>query len=68
MRALTVRFFVAALFFAATAVAFANPFKSNFVKPFTLTPKERAAVLAFLRSLTDSVFITREEFSDPWTR
>ena len=31
MRTLTVRFFVAAVFFAAAAVAFANPFKSKII-------------------------------------
>src|SRR5919106_2449432 len=31
MRTLTMRFFLAALFFAATAVAFANPFKSKVI-------------------------------------
>jgi hypothetical protein len=31
MKMLTVRFFVAALFFAAAAVAFANPFKSKII-------------------------------------
>jgi hypothetical protein len=32
MRMLTVRFFVAAIFFAAAAVAFANPFKSKIIQ------------------------------------
>jgi len=32
MRTLTVRFFVAAVFFAAAAVAFANPFKSKIIQ------------------------------------
>ena len=31
MKTVTVRFFVAALFFAAAAIAFANPFKSKIV-------------------------------------
>ena len=44
----------------------ANPNKSNFVKGFTLTPEERTAVVDFLRSLTDSVFIADPRFSNPW--
>lgn len=47
-------------------VGSANPFKSGFVKGFTLTAEERAAVLAFLRSLTDTAFVTDPRFSDPW--
>lgn len=43
-----------------------NPFKSGFVKGFTLTPDERRGVLAFLQSLTDSSFIVDARFSNPW--
>lgn len=43
-----------------------NPFKSGFVKGFTLTPDERRGVLDFLESLTDSSFIIDTRFSDPW--
>ncbi|MBL8983783.1 MAG: c-type cytochrome, partial [Gemmatimonadetes bacterium] len=45
-----------------------NPYKSSFVKGFTLSPRERRDVLAFLRSLTDSAFITDPRFSDPFAR
>ncbi len=44
----------------------ANPHKSGFVKGFTLTATERAAVLEFLRSLTDSAFVTDPRFANPW--
>lgn len=43
-----------------------NPYKSEFVKGFTLTPSERADVLAFLNSLTDSAFIADPRFADPF--
>ncbi len=43
-----------------------NPYKSSFVKGFTLSPRERRDVLAFLHSLTDSVFITDHRFADPF--
>lgn len=43
-----------------------NPHKSGFVKGFTLSSRERADLLAFLRSLTDSAFITDPRFSDPF--
>ncbi|HTR03102.1 MAG TPA: di-heme enzyme, partial [Thermoanaerobaculia bacterium] len=43
-----------------------NPLKSSFVSGFTLTPEERADLLAFLRSLTDDEFLKDPEFSDPW--
>jgi cytochrome c peroxidase len=43
-----------------------SPHKSSFIKGFTLTPQERRDVLAFLQSLTDSVFITDPRFADPF--
>jgi cytochrome c peroxidase len=43
-----------------------NPYKSDFVKGFTLTRQERADLLAFLRSLTDSSFLTDPRFSTPF--
>jgi cytochrome c peroxidase len=43
-----------------------SPQKSSFVKGFTLSPEERTAVLDFLRSLTDPVFISDPRFSNPW--
>ncbi|MCG8468454.1 MAG: di-heme enzyme [Gemmatimonadetes bacterium] len=44
----------------------ANPNKSGFVKGFTLTPTERAALIEFLEALTDSAFIAEPRFSNPW--
>ena len=43
----------------------ANPLKSIFVVGFTMSPEERAALLAFLRSLTDEGFLNNPAFSDP---
>ncbi len=43
-----------------------NPNKSGFVRGFTLTTRERAAVLAYLRALTDSTFLTNPGFANPW--
>jgi cytochrome c peroxidase len=44
-----------------------NPYKSGFIIGFTLSAEERADVVAFLESLTDEDFLTREDLSDPWT-
>lgn len=44
-----------------------NPNKSEFVKPFSLTPQEKEDLLAFLRSLTDETVLSDARFSDPWT-
>lgn len=43
-----------------------HPNKSEFVKGFTLTPDERAAVLAFLEALTDHDFIADPRLADPF--
>ena len=43
-----------------------HPGKSQFVRGFELTASERAAVLAFLHSLTDQHFITNPDYGDPW--
>jgi cytochrome c peroxidase len=43
-----------------------NPNKSGFVKGFALDASEREDLLAFLRALTDSSFITNPAFSNPW--
>ena len=43
-----------------------NPLKSSFVSGFTLSPEDRADLLAFLRSLTDEDFLENPGFSDPW--
>lgn len=45
-----------------------NPFRSEFMVGFELTPQERSDLLAFLRSLTDSSFLTDPRFGDPWRR
>ena len=43
-----------------------NPNKSSFLQGFTLTPDERAGLLAYLRALTDREFVTNPAFSNPW--
>ncbi|MEM6423257.1 MAG: cytochrome c peroxidase, partial [Pseudomonadota bacterium] len=42
-----------------------HPGKSHFVRGFRATPAERAALLAFLESLTDQRFLTREDLAPP---
>ena len=43
-----------------------NPNKSEFVKPFDLTSREEADLLAFLNALTDRTVLTDPRFSDPF--
>lgn len=43
-----------------------SPLRSEFIVGFELTPEEREDLLAFLRSLTDSVFLSNPRFADPW--
>ena len=43
-----------------------NPNRSEFVKPFDLSPQERDDVLAFLRSLTDRTILADSGLSDPF--
>jgi cytochrome c peroxidase len=42
-----------------------HPNKSELIQPLNLNEEEKAELLAFLRSLTDYDFITREAFSNP---
>lgn len=44
-----------------------NPHKSPFVKGFEMSADERAALLAFLASLTDISVLTAQQFSDPFS-
>jgi len=43
-----------------------SPLKNELVRGFTLSPQDRADVLAFLRSLTDERFLTDPKLSDPF--
>ncbi|MBL8739725.1 MAG: di-heme enzyme, partial [Myxococcales bacterium] len=45
-----------------------NPYKSNFIIGFELTPSERADLHAFFESLTDEGFLTNPAYADPWPR
>ncbi|MEY2831267.1 MAG: hypothetical protein RLZZ574_525, partial [Cyanobacteriota bacterium] len=42
-----------------------SPYKSGFIKGFTITPAETADLIAFLQSLTDEDFITNPAYSNP---
>jgi cytochrome c peroxidase len=42
-----------------------SPYKSGFIKGFTITPAETADLIAFLQSLSDEDFITNPAYSDP---
>jgi cytochrome c peroxidase len=43
-----------------------NPARDKFVHGFSLTPRNRADLVAFLRSLSDETFIHNPAFSNPW--
>jgi cytochrome c peroxidase len=51
---------------ANAGVGSANPYKSALVGGFTISADEKADLIAFLRSLTDSTFLTDPRFSNPW--
>ena len=42
-----------------------NPNKSPLVRPFELSPEERADLVAFLESLTDEQFLRDARFGPP---
>lgn len=43
-----------------------NPYKSEFLRGFTLSDEERANLKAFLNALTDEAFLTDPRFADPF--
>lgn len=43
-----------------------NPFKDPRITPFSLSAVERSDLLAFLRALKDSAFVTDPRFANPW--
>jgi len=43
-----------------------NPFKSEFIVGFMITPEEKMDLINFLKSLTDWQFICDDRFSDPF--
>lgn len=43
-----------------------NPFKHPLVRPFEATADEQAALVAFMKALTDEAFLTDPRFADPW--
>ncbi len=44
-----------------------NPLKDGFINGFTLTAGDKADLIAFLHSLTDTDFTSAPRFSNPWT-
>jgi cytochrome c peroxidase len=44
-----------------------NPNKSVSVRGFTISPDQRADLVAFLQSLTDEALLTDPRFANPWT-
>jgi cytochrome c peroxidase len=42
-----------------------NPYRSEFIRGFALTPDERADLLAFLHALTDEAVLQNRAWSDP---
>jgi cytochrome c peroxidase len=44
----------------------ASPLKDSLIRPADLSSQEQADLIAFLKSLTDPVFISDSRFSDPW--
>ena len=44
----------------------ANPHKSGFVGGFAFSDQEREDLVNFLKSLTDTTFVTDPRFSNPW--
>lgn len=43
-----------------------NPTKDRRITGFTISAQEKADLVAFLRALTDSTFLTSNRFSNPW--
>ena len=43
-----------------------NPHKDPLVRGFPMTPRNRADLVAFLRSLTDDAFLADPRFGNPW--
>lgn len=44
-----------------------NPYKSGFIVSFQIPPADKAAVVAFLRALTDEAFLTDPRLGNPWS-
>jgi cytochrome c peroxidase len=44
-----------------------SPYKSEFIRGFELSDQERADLLAFLESLTDTSLLSNSAFSNPWS-
>jgi len=54
--------------YAAGGRAHDNPDKDQFVRGFSMTPQNRADLIAFLESLTDEKLLHDPRFADPWLR
>jgi cytochrome c peroxidase len=51
---------------SSPGVGSANPTKSELIRGFAITAAEKTDLIAFLRSLTDSTFLTTPRFASPW--
>lgn len=49
-------------------VGAASPLRSEFMKRIGFTPREKLDMLAFLRALTDSSFLSDTTLSNPWSK
>jgi cytochrome c peroxidase len=52
--------------YAAGGRAGGHPNRSPLLRGFTLTLREKADLVAFLKALTDRDFVTNPKFRDPW--
>ena len=52
--------------YAAGGRARSNPYKDSRMKPIALTPRNRADLIEFLRSLTDEQLLHDPRFANPW--
>ena len=52
--------------FAVHAGAAPSPLRDQFIEGFDISPAELDDLVAFLKSLTDTHFLTDARFSDPW--
>ena len=45
-----------------------NPNKSRTMRPFEMSPQEKEDLIDFLKTLTDSAFLTNPAYADPWRK
>ena len=52
--------------YAAGGRAHGNPHKDELMRGFTMTPRNKADLIAFMNALTDDDFLHRRDLSDPF--